>query len=65
MGASRNFFLKPWLYLLIVAVGLFLKFYGINGKLFWQDEISTVLYTTGIKDTVLQNNIPRNEIIKI
>lgn len=64
MSNVKEIFLKPWLFILIVAIGIFLKFYHLNGKLFYEDEISTVLYTTGIKDTVLQNNIPRNTIIK-
>lgn len=63
MSTIKKFFLRPWIYILIVAIGLCLKFYHLNGKLFYQDEIATVLYTTGIKDSVLQDNIPRNEII--
>ncbi len=64
MSIIKKLFLKPWLYIFVIAIGIFLKFYHLNGKLFYEDEISTVLYTTGIKDTVLQNNIPRNTILQ-
>ncbi len=62
MTRINNYLIKPWLYILIILVGTCLKFYKINSKLFWQDEISTVLYSTGVKDNVMNNNIPPNTI---
>jgi len=64
MSTIRNFLLKPWLYIAIALLGTLLKFYHLNNKLFWADEIATVLYTSGIKDlyTRYQESIPVNEI---
>lgn len=62
MTSIRNFLLKPWLYIVIVLFGTFLKFYQLNNKLFWVDEISTVLYTSGINGYTIQESIPVNQI---
>jgi len=62
MTTIRNFLLKPWLYIIIVLFGTFLKFYQLDRKLFWVDEISTVLYTSGINGDVIQKTIPVNQI---
>ncbi len=62
MTTIRHFLLKPWLYIVIVLFGTFLKFYQLNSKLFWVDEISTVLYTSGINGDSIQENIPVNQI---
>lgn len=40
----------------------FLKFYQLNSKLFWVDEISTILYTSGINGDIIQKSIPVNQI---
>ncbi len=62
MTIIRHFLLKPWLYIVIVLFGTFLKFYQLNSKLFWVDEVSTVLYTSGINGDIIQKNIPVNQI---
>ena len=62
MTTIRHFLLKPWLYIVIVLFGTFLKFYQLNSKLFWMDEISTVLYTSGINGDIIQKSIPVNQI---
>ncbi len=63
MSTIQNFFLKPWLYIVIIIVGVALKFYHLDSKLFWMDEVSTVLYTTGIKDANIKESIPVNQIV--
>lgn len=63
MSAIRNFFLKPWFYVVIVIFGTSLKFYHLNSKLFWLDEISTILYTTGIKEHTIADSLPVNRIV--
>jgi uncharacterized membrane protein len=63
MNAIRNFLLKPWFYLVVVILGTFLKFYHLNSKLFWMDEVSTVLYTSGIKERTFKESIPVNQIV--
>lgn len=62
MTTIRHFLLKPWLYIAIVLFGTCLKFYQLNSKLFWVDELSTVLYTSGINGDSIQKNIPVNQI---
>jgi len=62
MSTIRNFLLKSWLYLVIVIIGTLLKFYHLDRKLFWEDEVSTVFYTSGIRDTITQKSIPVNQI---
>src|SRR5882672_5242899 len=62
MNRINAFFLKPWLYIAIVIFGSLLKFYHLNSKLFWRDEVSTVFYTSGIKDSIIQESIPVNQI---
>jgi uncharacterized membrane protein len=48
--------------LVIVLLGTILKFYQLNSKLFWADEISTVIYTSGINGDSIQNSLPVNQI---
>jgi uncharacterized membrane protein len=43
MQKLKHFFLQPWLYLFILVIGVFLKFYTLDHKLFWYDEIATVM----------------------
>jgi uncharacterized membrane protein len=62
MNAIRHFLLKPWLYILIVLIGTFLKFYHLNSKFFFHDEIATILYTSGIKVQTIRESIPTNQI---
>ncbi len=62
MSTILKFFLKPWLYIVIIIVGVALKFYHLDGKLFWIDEVSTVLYTSGVNGEIIQKEIPVNLI---
>ena len=61
MKAIKQFMLKPWLYIAIVVVGVSLKLYRIDYRLFWYDEIATVLHTSGNQTF----DIPVNEIKNI
>lgn len=61
----RSFLLKPWLYLLVIILGTFLKFHKIDNKLFWEDEVSSILYTSGAYRGVIKKSIPVNEIKSI
>jgi uncharacterized membrane protein len=62
MDAFRQLLPKPWLYLAIVVFGIVIKFYNLNYKLFWRDEVSSVLYASGVKESLTVNQIPVNEI---
>jgi len=47
MKYFQHFLQKPWLYLCIVLIGVSLKFYRPDYKLFWFDEICTIGHTSG------------------
>lgn len=61
MEKVKQFFKKPFLYLAITILGCALKFTHLDTRLFWLDEISTVMHTSGI---VLADpsRLPVNEI---
>ena len=63
MNTIRNFFSRPYLYLIVLLVGIFLKFYKIDKQFFWDDEICTILHTSGIPMNVYEENIPKNKVL--
>jgi uncharacterized membrane protein len=65
MKNITQFLLRPYLYLIIVLIGTALKFYRLDNKLFWFDEICTVQHTSGIPDGKYPELIPLNEIKNI
>jgi hypothetical protein len=38
---------RPWLYLVIILIGIGFKWYAIDYKMMWYDEIATVLQIQG------------------
>jgi uncharacterized membrane protein len=62
MNTIQEFLKKPYLYAVIIVVGALLKMYNLNSKLFWEDEVSTVLYTSGQKGSAIKKSIPVNQI---
>ncbi len=56
-------FTRPHLYIGIVAVGIFLKFYKLEEQFFWDDEICTVLHVSGISLEEEEARIPVNQVI--
>jgi uncharacterized membrane protein len=65
MKKIREFFTKPYLYILITLIGISFKFYRLDYKLFWIDEISTIQHTSGIPDGGYTGSVPINEIKNI
>jgi uncharacterized membrane protein len=61
----KQILLRPCLYIFIVLIGITLKFYRIDQKLFWFDEVCTVQHTSGIPDSEYPGLIPLNEIKNI
>ncbi len=57
----QQFILHPWLYILIVIFGISLKFYNLDHKLFWFDEVCTIQHTSGISDGKYLGLIPVNK----
>lgn len=56
---------RPWLYMGIVIIGIGLKFYGIESKYFWYDEIETIMHVSGISDLDYPSLVPVNKINNI
>jgi len=65
MKTIRQFMLRPWLYLGIVVLGIALKFYHIERKFFWLDEIAAIMHTSGISDMDYYKKVPVNEVKNI
>jgi uncharacterized membrane protein len=65
MEIIRKFFLKPYIYILVVIAGTTLKFYRLDYKLYWFDEICTVQHTSGIPDGEYKSLVPVNKIKNI
>jgi uncharacterized membrane protein len=61
----QQFLLRPWIYVLIVVIGISLKFYQLDHKLFWFDEVCTVQHTSGISDGNYPSLVPIDEIKNI
>jgi len=59
MKTIQQFLQKPWLYLIIILIGVSLKFYNVDHRFFWLDEICTILHITG--NEVWE--IPTNKIV--
>ena len=62
MKTIQKLMIQPWIYLVIVLFGIFLKFYKIDYRYFWFDEVSTIIHTSGIN---YYNKLPVNELKNI
>ena len=58
-----SFLKKPYIYLFIILIGILLKFYKLQDNFFWDDEIATVLHTTGISMDDYEKKLPVNRIV--
>lgn len=57
--------LPTWLMAVVIALiatGIFIRFYDLDGKFFWGDEVNTLLYTAGFTKAELSNDIAEREI---
>ncbi len=61
MKNVQQFLQRPWLYVILVIIGVSLKFYNLDKRFFWYDEICTIQHTSGNQIV----NIPVNEIKNI
>jgi len=62
MQITRQFLIRPYLYILISLIGISLKFYHLDYKLLWIDEVYTIQHTSGIPDNEYPTLMPVNEI---
>lgn len=65
MKSIQQFLQKPWLYLIIIFIGIFLKFYHLNNRVFWFDEVCTIIHTSGIPLYEYDVLIPANKITNV
>lgn len=65
MKTIQEFMLRPWIYLIIVLLGIFLKFYKIDYRYFWYDEVSTITQTSGVSSNEYKEKLPLNELKNI
>lgn len=65
MQIIRQFLIRTYLYILISLIGIFLKFYRLDYKLLWIDEVYTIQHTSGIPGREYPTLIPINEIRNI
>lgn len=65
LNSIKEFFLRPYLYLIILVIGTSLKFYKLGNRFFWFDEVCTVLTVSGISFHQYHELIPKNEIKNI
>lgn len=63
--AVLNLFQKPWIYLIIIILGVILKFHNLNYKIFWEDEIYTVLHVVGAHNILEIDLGKENEILDL
>lgn len=47
MGKIKQFLQKPWLYSGIIIIAVLVKFYKLENRYFWFDEICTIQHTSG------------------
>lgn len=61
----RSFIVQPWSYIIVLIIGLAFKFYHIDYRYFWLDEVSTVEQTSGLNREGIDQLIPLDEIVNI
>jgi uncharacterized membrane protein len=65
MQMIRRFIIRYYLYVPILLIGIVLKFYHLDYKVLWIDEVYTMQHTSGIPDREYPTLIPINEIKNI
>lgn len=65
MGTFQNFFQKPYFYLAVILTGIIITFTKLDQTYFWEDEVSTIMHTSGIPLSEFPDFFPQNEIKNI
>jgi uncharacterized membrane protein len=65
MNNLKNLFSKSWIFILIALIGISLKFYRLDYKMFWYDELATVFHVAGADDVLHVSDAHLNEIVNI
>ncbi|MEJ2628596.1 MAG: hypothetical protein P8078_08585 [bacterium] len=65
MSAFKTFFQKPYIYLVIILTGVVMNFTKLDKTYFWEDEVSTIIHTSGTKLSEFYYLFPENDIKSI
>lgn len=65
MKKLSELFQKPWIYIFITIIGIGLKFHHLNYKIFWEDEIYTVMHVIGAHNILEIDPGVENEIVAL
>ena len=65
MTKFKDFMVKSWIYVLVLVIGVSFKFYHIDYRYFWNDEISTVAQTSGLNYAGIDQLAPVDEIVSL
>ena len=65
MSKFKELIVKPWIYVLVLVIGISFKFYHVDYRYFWLDEISTVEQTSGLNREAFDQFAPVNEIASL
>ena len=61
----KDFIVKPWIYVLVFIIGVSFKFYHIDYRYFWYDEIATIVQTSGLNSGGIARLAPVNQIASL
>jgi len=65
MNSLKNILSKPWVYIVIITIGITIKFYRLDYKIMWYDELATVFQVTGADNVLEIDSSKLNEIAPI
>lgn len=65
MKTILTIFTRPWIYILLIAIGIGFKFYKLDYKMMWYDEIATVLQIQGADSPFDVDSTQLNTIVPI
>jgi len=65
MNPIKKNLLQPYIYFIIILIGISLKFYKLESNYFWEDEIETILHTSGISDNDYMMLISEDTVLNV
>ena len=65
MYTIKQLFNKQIVYLIIFLTGVLFKFYGLESRFFWLDEIYTIFHTSGTNTGVFLDKFPTDTVVNI
>lgn len=65
MDNVKSLLSKPWIFIVVVLLGVSLKFYRLDYKMFWYDELATVFHVSGVDDIQPASQEFMNKIVNI